>query len=254
MEMGQPSAAEAVGVFKAVTIAKRYAIMPVLEGVDCSRHPGRIQTVIGENGAGRSTLFKILSDLFPPTGGALHLDGEPLILASSRTARQWGVCLAPQEPAELAVAETMFGGQLPNGGGAPFRRQDWAAALRRGPQLRGGFASGLSSTQKPAGTVRRKWTPFSILATNSTQFDDDSADLRSQTTALSLRSSRRSVRSSVQRPRKSRVFRNRASRRSWTAALLLRNERGNEELGRRDMREERSWPFRAPRMRGLKTC
>jgi ABC-type Fe3+/spermidine/putrescine transport system ATPase subunit len=240
MEMGQPSAAEAVGVLEAVTIANCYAIVPVLKGVDCRLRPGRIHTVIGENGAGRSTLFKILSGLFPPTSGALQFDGGPLILALSHSARQWGVYLVPQEPAlmvGLTVAETMFVGQLPNSGRVPFRRLDWAAAQRRGP-LRGGFASGLSSMHKPAGTGRQKWTPFSILAMNWTQFHDDSADIWRQTTVLSLRSSARSVWSSVQRPRRRRVFRNRASRRSWTAALFLRNERGDEELGRRDLREE----------------
>ena len=78
MEMGQPSAAEAIGVLDAVTIANRYAIVPVLEGVDCGLRPGRICTVIGENGAGRSTLFKIVSGLIPPTSGVLPFDGEPL--------------------------------------------------------------------------------------------------------------------------------------------------------------------------------
>jgi ABC-type sugar transport system ATPase subunit len=256
MELGRPSAAEAVRVLEAVTIARRYAVVPVLEGVDCWLRPGRICTVIGENGAGRSTLVRILSGLFLPTSGALQFDGGPLILALSHTARKRGVYLVPQEPAltvELTVAETMFVGQLPNSGCVPFCRLDWAAAQRQTP-LRGGFPSGLSSMHKPAGTGRRKWMPFSVLAKNSTQFGDDSADIWLQPTALFLRSLGRSVRSSVRRPRRSRVFRNRANWRSWTSALSLRNECGSEKLRRRGMREERSWRFRAPRMHGLKTC
>jgi ABC-type uncharacterized transport system ATPase subunit len=197
MELGRPSAAKVVGVLEAVTIAYRYVVVPALEGVDCWLRPRRICSVIGGNGAGRTTLVGILSGLFPPTSGALPFDGESLILALlhilalSRTARQSGVYLAIQEPAltvELTAAEAMFVGQRPNNGCVPFRRLDRAEARRRGA-LRGGFASGLSSMHKPAGTGRRKWTPFPVLAMNSTHFRDYSADIWRQTTAFILHSS-----------------------------------------------------------------
>ncbi len=132
-ETGLLSSAGPVGVLEAVKIAKRYAVVPVLEGVDCALRPGAIHTVIGENGAGKSTLFKILSGLIQPSAGSLRLDGSPLTLASPRAARHHGIYLVPQEPAlmgELTVAETMFVGQLPTVGSV-VRRVDWSEAKRR---------------------------------------------------------------------------------------------------------------------------
>lgn len=121
------------GSLDATGIVKRYAIVSVLDGVDCSLRPGRIHTVIGENGAGKSTLFKIMSGLVQPSEGELKLDGEPAVLPSPRVAHERGIYLVPQEPAlmgELTVAETMFVGQLPTTGRL-IRRVDWAEARRR---------------------------------------------------------------------------------------------------------------------------
>ena len=132
-ELPFPGATNGSGSLDAVGIVKRYAVVSVLEGVDCSLRPGRIHTVIGENGAGKSTLFKIMSGLVQPTNGALKLDGELITLSSPRIAHNRGIYLVPQEPAlmaELSVAETMFVGQLPTAGGL-IPRIDWAEARRR---------------------------------------------------------------------------------------------------------------------------
>jgi ABC-type sugar transport system ATPase subunit len=124
------------GIYEARELTKRYGNVIVLRGVSLTMRPGRVHTIMGENGAGKSTAFKILSGIVKPTTGTLHLDHQPLSLASPAAAHHAGIYLVPQEPAlmpELSVTETMFVGQLPTTGVFP-RRIDWKAARRRAVQ------------------------------------------------------------------------------------------------------------------------
>jgi ABC-type sugar transport system ATPase subunit len=124
------------GVYEAHDLTKRYGNVAVLRGVSLTMRPGRVHTIMGENGAGKSTAFKILSGLVRPTSGSLHLDGHALALASPAAAHHAGIYLVPQEPAlmpELSVTETMFVGQLPTLWKFP-RRVDWKAARARALQ------------------------------------------------------------------------------------------------------------------------
>jgi ABC-type sugar transport system ATPase subunit len=121
------------GAYEARNLMKRYGNVVVLRDVSITMRPGRVHTIMGENGAGKSTAFKILSGLVRPTSGSLLLDGSEIILPSPSAAHHAGIYLVPQEPAvmpELSVTETMFVGQLPTIGRFP-RRVDWKAARRR---------------------------------------------------------------------------------------------------------------------------
>jgi ABC-type Mn2+/Zn2+ transport system ATPase subunit len=51
----------AAGVYDARDLTKRYGSVAVLRGVSLTMQPGRVHTIMGENGAGKSTVFKILS-------------------------------------------------------------------------------------------------------------------------------------------------------------------------------------------------
>ena len=121
------------GAYEARHLMKRYGNVVVLRDVSLMMKPGRVHTIMGENGAGKSTAFKILSGLVRPTSGSLHLSGAELSLASPAAAHHAGIYLVPQEPAvmpELTVTETMFVGQLPTVGRFP-RRIDWKGARVR---------------------------------------------------------------------------------------------------------------------------
>jgi ABC-type sugar transport system ATPase subunit len=124
------------GLYEAHNLTKRYAKVSVLRDVSLTMHPGRIHTIMGENGAGKSTAFKILAGLVKPSSGSLHLAGQSLSLASPAAAHHAGIYLVPQEPAlmaELTVTETMFVGQLPTVWKFP-RRIDWKGARARACQ------------------------------------------------------------------------------------------------------------------------
>ena len=51
---------------------------PVLEDVSFTIHPGQVVALVGENGAGKSTIVKLLTRLHDPTAGAVLLDGADL--------------------------------------------------------------------------------------------------------------------------------------------------------------------------------
>jgi ABC-type sugar transport system ATPase subunit len=113
--------------YRARDISKRFGPITVLQGVDVTLQAGRVLTIMGENGAGKSTMFKILAGQLRPTGGRLELDGQELALGSPSAAHAHGIYLVPQEPMlmpELSVAEMMFVGHMPTRGRL-LKRVDW---------------------------------------------------------------------------------------------------------------------------------
>ena len=59
--------------------------------------PGSVHALLGENGAGKSTIVKLLSGLAQPDAGGFRLFGEPARLSSPRDAQAQGVQTAFQE-------------------------------------------------------------------------------------------------------------------------------------------------------------
>jgi ribose transport system ATP-binding protein len=62
-------------VFTVEGITKRYA-SNVLSGVSLSLRPGEVLALTGENGAGKSTMSKIVAGLVSATEGTMHLAGQ----------------------------------------------------------------------------------------------------------------------------------------------------------------------------------
>jgi ribose transport system ATP-binding protein len=77
---------------------------------------GEIHALIGENGAGKSTMMKILFGVVQPDGGRIEVGGEPVTIASPQAAQALGVSMVHQElnlvPA-LDVARNVFLGREP---------------------------------------------------------------------------------------------------------------------------------------------
>lgn len=59
----------------------------VLRGVDMRLEPGRLSVLVGQSGAGKSTIMSLLVRLFDPTGGDVLLDGRPLREITLRSLR-----------------------------------------------------------------------------------------------------------------------------------------------------------------------
>src|SRR3954463_8396773 len=72
--------AEPILVLRGVT--KRFGGATALDGVDFELRPGEIHGLVGENGAGKSTMTKILSGVHAPDEGEMVLRGEVMRFSS----------------------------------------------------------------------------------------------------------------------------------------------------------------------------
>jgi ribose transport system ATP-binding protein len=97
-------------------VTKSFGPTHVLSEVSLSVRPGSVLAVLGENGAGESTLMKILAGALAPDAGSLELDGAPYAPADPLAARRRGVAIVYQELSvcpHLSVAENVALGAEP---------------------------------------------------------------------------------------------------------------------------------------------
>ena len=97
-------------------IVKEFPGVRALDGVELELHPGEVTALIGENGAGKSTVVKILTGIYQPDGGQILIDGQPTAFPTAQAAADAGVTAIHQETVlfdELSVAENIFIGHAP---------------------------------------------------------------------------------------------------------------------------------------------
>jgi fructose transport system ATP-binding protein len=85
-------------------LVKRYGQVTALDGADFELRAGEILAVIGDNGAGKSSLIKALSGAVIPDAGEIKLDGRTVHFKSPIDARREGIETVYQD---LAVAPAM---------------------------------------------------------------------------------------------------------------------------------------------------
>ncbi|MBX3071274.1 MAG: sugar ABC transporter ATP-binding protein [Thermomicrobiales bacterium] len=98
-------------VLSAERISKRFGGVVALDEASFSCEPGEIHALLGGNGAGKSTMVKILCGVQPADSGTITLAGEPVTFASPRAAIARGVVPVFQELSlvpDLTVAENLF--------------------------------------------------------------------------------------------------------------------------------------------------
>ena len=91
-------------VMQAKGLIKRYGQVTALDGADFELRAGEILAVIGDNGAGKSSLIKCLSGATIPDEGEIQLDGKVIHFRSPIDARLAGIETVYQD---LAVAPAM---------------------------------------------------------------------------------------------------------------------------------------------------
>jgi fructose transport system ATP-binding protein len=95
-------------------LVKRYGKVTALDNADFDLYPGEILAVIGDNGAGKSSLIKALSGAVTPDDGEIRLDGQPVRFRSPIEARKSGIETVYQNLAlspALSIADNMFLGR-----------------------------------------------------------------------------------------------------------------------------------------------
>jgi fructose transport system ATP-binding protein len=101
-------------VFQARNLVKRYGQVTALDGADFELRAGEIMAVIGDNGAGKSSLIKALSGASVPDEGQILLDGQPVLFKSPIEARRAGIETVYQDLAvapAMTIAENLFLGR-----------------------------------------------------------------------------------------------------------------------------------------------
>ena len=95
-------------------ITKSFGPVEVLHGVNLQLYAGEVHALIGENGAGKSTIMKILGGYLAPTTGQVLLDGAPVTYHSGPEGEAQGVVVIHQEfnlAPDLTVAANIFLGR-----------------------------------------------------------------------------------------------------------------------------------------------
>ncbi len=112
-------------------ISKSFGGIHALEGVDLAIRSGSVHALLGGNGAGKSTILKILSGVQPPSAGTVEIFGVAMTEFTPEAARRAGVAMIFQEMSlipTLTVAENIFLTREPKTGGIFL--DDRAAVVR----------------------------------------------------------------------------------------------------------------------------
>ncbi|MET9626869.1 ATP-binding cassette domain-containing protein [Lentzea sp. NPDC006480] len=144
-------------VLQATGLVKRYGRVTALAGADLELLPGEILAVIGDNGAGKSSLIKALSGAVIPDEGSIFVDGAEVSFSSPLDARRAGIETVHQSLAvspSLDIAANLFLGRerrRPGVLGSVFRMLDRAGM--RDEARRQLDALGIMTIQNPGQAV-----------------------------------------------------------------------------------------------------
>ena len=79
-----------------IGISKQYPAVKANDNVSLRVKPGEIHAVLGENGAGKSTMMKMIYGAVRPDAGEIRWNGQPVQVASPAQARVLGISMVYQ--------------------------------------------------------------------------------------------------------------------------------------------------------------
>ncbi len=103
-------------------LTAHYGPIRALDGVSFTARQGQITAVLGANGAGKTTMLRVVSGLLTPAGGSVLLDDRDLRGVATEELSRLGLAHVPEGRgviAELTVAENLRLGALGRSRGAP---------------------------------------------------------------------------------------------------------------------------------------
>lgn len=116
-------------------IEKSFPGVKALNGASLAVYPGRVMALVGENGAGKSTMMKVLTGIYTMDAGSLQWLGEPVAFSGPKASQEAGIGIIHQELnliPQLSVAENIFlGREFVN----RFGRIDWKKMHREAEAL-----------------------------------------------------------------------------------------------------------------------
>ncbi len=107
-------------------ISKFFPGVKALDDVSINIKRGCVHSIVGENGAGKSTMMKILDGIYHADEGEIHIDGEKVEIRNSKDAERYGIAMIHQELAfcpNMTVEENFYANHHPLIKGTPL--VDW---------------------------------------------------------------------------------------------------------------------------------
>lgn len=114
-------------------LSKSYGNVSALSGITLDVRRGEVLAVVGNNGAGKSSLVKILAGVTDPDSGTIAVDDRPVRIDSPATARALGIATVFQNLSlcdNLTIAENIYLGQE-----IGRYRLDWATMEHHAAQV-----------------------------------------------------------------------------------------------------------------------
>jgi len=111
-----PSASASAPTLELREIAKAFGAVIALSNGSLQLHSNSIHALVGENGAGKSTIVKIIAGLYQRDSGDFTLEGETVNFTSTAESKAAGIAVIYQEPTlfpDLSVVENIFMGRQP---------------------------------------------------------------------------------------------------------------------------------------------
>ena len=136
------------------SVSKNFGAIKALSEVSFSLEPGQVVGLMGDNGAGKSTMVKLIAGNFPPSEGEIAVEEEVCHFHKPIEARAKGIEVVYQDLAiadNLTAAENVFLGREIKKGAWPFRVLDKQAMIDRSAELFGE----LKSETRPRDLVRK---------------------------------------------------------------------------------------------------
>ena len=115
-------------------ISKSFPGVKALDGVNIALRKGTVHAVMGENGAVKSTLMKIINGLYQRDEGQVILDGKEVHFSGPMESQAAGIAMIYQELnffPELSIAENIYMKRQPTKGG----RVDWKKMMEMTQQI-----------------------------------------------------------------------------------------------------------------------
>jgi len=88
-------------------IHKHYGPVKANNGVNLKVAPGRIHGILGENGAGKSTMMKVLAGFSQKTSGSILIDGKPVTYRNPAQAVALGIGMLYQDPLDFSLLSVL---------------------------------------------------------------------------------------------------------------------------------------------------
>jgi fructose transport system ATP-binding protein len=150
---------EAKPVLRARGLVKRYGKVTAIDGADFDLLPGEVLAVVGDNGAGKSSLIKALSGALIPDAGQITMDGAPVHFRGPLDARRHGIETVYQDlalaPAQDIATNLFLGRERRRDGmlGRVFRLLDKKSMRADAQRVFDELGIGIKSITQPVETL-----------------------------------------------------------------------------------------------------